>query len=35
MELEPDAWSRFEHAVDVVVKAKPKHRMEKRRRGRF
>ena len=22
----PDAWERFERAVDVVIKAKPKHR---------
>jgi len=32
IEPEPDACSRFEHAVDV---AKPKHRMEERRRGGF
>lgn len=25
VELEPDAWERFEKAVDVVVKAPPKH----------
>ena len=35
MEPEPDACSRFEHAVDVVVKATPKHRMEERLNGKF
>jgi hypothetical protein len=25
-ELEPDAWNRFEHAVDVVAKSPPQHR---------
>lgn len=29
VELEPDAWARFEHAVDVVVKSPPKHRAAK------
>lgn len=26
LEIEPDAWERFERAVDVVVKSSPKHR---------
>ena len=26
IETLPDAWERFERAVDVVVKEKPKHR---------
>jgi hypothetical protein len=26
IELEPDAWERFERAVDVVVKSPPQHR---------
>ena len=26
---EPEAWERFERAVDVVIKAKPKHRSAK------
>ena len=26
VELEPDAWERFERAVKVVVKAPPQHR---------
>jgi len=26
IELEPDAWKRFERAVDIVVKAPPQHR---------
>ena len=25
-ELYPNAWERFEHAVDVVIKSGPKHR---------
>jgi hypothetical protein len=25
-ELEPDAWQRFERAVDVVAKSPPQHR---------
>ena len=28
IELEPDAWSRFERAVDVVVKSPPQHRVK-------
>jgi hypothetical protein len=31
MEVAPDAWERFERAVDVVIKAKPKHRPSKER----
>jgi hypothetical protein len=26
IELEPDAWQRFERAVDVVAKSPPQHR---------
>jgi hypothetical protein len=26
IQLEPDAWSRFERAVDVVAKSPPQHR---------
>jgi hypothetical protein len=26
IELEPDAWERFERAVDVVAKSPPQHR---------
>jgi hypothetical protein len=26
VELQPDAWSRFERAVDAAVKSGPKHR---------
>jgi len=29
VELEPDAWRRFERAVDVVVKSPPQHRTKK------
>jgi hypothetical protein len=29
--LEPDAWERFERAVDIVVKSPPQHRTEQRR----
>jgi hypothetical protein len=31
VEIEPDAWERFERAVDVVIKTKPKHRPTKRK----
>jgi hypothetical protein len=27
-ELEPDAWARFERAVDVVAKSPPQHRVK-------
>jgi hypothetical protein len=26
IELEPDAWQRFERAIDVVVKSPPQHK---------
>jgi hypothetical protein len=26
IEADPDAWQRFERAIDVVVKTKPQHR---------
>jgi hypothetical protein len=29
VELRPDAWSRFERAVDVVAKSPPQHRKKK------
>ncbi len=29
VEFEPDAWSRFERAVGVVVKSPPQHRKSK------
>jgi hypothetical protein len=29
-ELHPDAWARFERAVDVVAKSPPQHRKKKR-----
>jgi hypothetical protein len=29
VELEPDAWQRFERAVDVVAKSPPQHRTSK------
>jgi hypothetical protein len=32
VELRPDAWSRFERAVDVVAKSPPQHRMKKNKR---
>jgi hypothetical protein len=28
-DLHPDAWSRFEQAVDVVAKSPPQHRAKK------
>jgi hypothetical protein len=31
IELHPDAWERFEKAVDVVMKSPPKHRTAKDR----
>jgi hypothetical protein len=30
-ELNPDAWSRFERAVDVVAKSPPQHRTNKKK----
>jgi hypothetical protein len=32
IELEPDAWQRFERAVDVVVKSPPQHRKAKKKK---
>ena len=29
IEFEPDAWQRFERAIDVVVKSPPQHRKKK------
>lgn len=29
LELEPDAWERFERAVKVVAKSPPQHRVKK------
>jgi hypothetical protein len=29
-ELEPDAWQRFERAVDTVAKSPPQHRLAKK-----
>jgi hypothetical protein len=35
VEIEPDAWSRFERAVDVVAKSPPQHRVaKKKKRGK-
>jgi hypothetical protein len=31
IEVEPEAWERFERAVDVVIKSGPKHRPAKER----
>jgi hypothetical protein len=28
IEFEPDAWARFERAVDVVAKSSPQHRVK-------
>jgi hypothetical protein len=33
-EFHPDAWSRFERAVDVVAKSPPQHRAKAKRKGR-
>jgi hypothetical protein len=30
VELQPDAWQRFERAVDVVAKSPPQHRAAKK-----
>jgi hypothetical protein len=32
IELVPDAWKRFERAVDVVAKSPPQHRPDKRKK---
>jgi hypothetical protein len=29
LELHPDAWARFERAVDVVAKSPPQHRVKR------
>ncbi len=34
LELEPDAWERFERAVKVVVKSPPQHRVKVKAKGR-
>jgi hypothetical protein len=31
IDLEPDAWSRFERAVDVVAKSPPQHRVKRKK----
>jgi hypothetical protein len=31
IELEPDAWQRFERAVNVVAKSPPQHRVAKKK----
>jgi hypothetical protein len=33
IELEPDAWERFERAVAVVAKSPPQHRVKKTKRS--
>jgi hypothetical protein len=35
IELEPDAWERFERAVDAAVKSGPKHRTKQKSAGRI
>jgi hypothetical protein len=30
LELKPDAWTRFERAVDVVAKSPPQHKASKK-----
>jgi hypothetical protein len=32
IEIEPDAWQRFERAVDVVSKSPPQHRVAKKKK---
>jgi hypothetical protein len=36
IEFEPDAWKRFERAIDVVAKSPPQHRtkVKKKRKAR-
>jgi hypothetical protein len=34
IEIQPDAWARFERAVDVVAKSPPQHRVKKTKRRR-
>jgi hypothetical protein len=31
VEFEPDAWQRFERAVDAAIKSGPKHRVAKKK----
>ena len=33
IELEPDAWERFERAVKVVAKSPPQHRVTKKKKA--
>jgi hypothetical protein len=33
VEIEPDAWERFERAVKVVAKSPPQHRINKTKAG--
>jgi hypothetical protein len=32
IELQPDAWNRFERAVDAAIKSGPKHRVAKKKK---
>jgi hypothetical protein len=32
MDLHPDAWQRFERAVDAAVKSPPQHRVKSKRK---
>jgi len=34
LEFQPDAWRRFERAVDVVAKSPPQHRIKKSKRAK-
>jgi hypothetical protein len=34
IELQPDAWRRFERAIDVVAKSPPQHRKSKAKRAK-
>jgi hypothetical protein len=34
VELEPDAWERFERAVKVVAKSPPQHRVKKKAKAK-
>jgi hypothetical protein len=33
IELEPDAWQRFERAVDLVAKSPPQHRTKDKKKS--
>jgi hypothetical protein len=35
IEIAPDAWARFERAVDVVAKSPPQHRVKPMRKRRL